>query len=129
MIMKYKLHICRMAKICHIIPSIPWNKHQDGKLASIPSCVIDMFLKDPASITIEELLSALMRFRRPDQMLLVEVHTVFPVDAVSQTNGTFMQWLLCIEVQRLLSESDSESVSESESNEFIISSFLPSTTN
>ena len=62
-----------------------------------------MFFKDPASITIEELLSALMRFRRPDQMLIVEVHTVFPVDAVSHTNGIFVQGLLCTEVQRRLS--------------------------
>ena len=89
-----------------------------------------MFFKDAASITIEELLSALMRFRRPDQMLLVEVHTVFPVDVtVSQTNGTFIQWLICIEVQRQWSKSEWQSVSVSESKEFIISSFEAPITN
>ena len=72
---------------------IPWNKHQEGNVDSNPSS--DDKDKDsgkdseaftsPRSIANEVLLSAFIRFRRPDQVLLSDVHTVLPGETTSHS--------------------------------------------
>ena len=64
---------------------IPANEHQLGNVDNNSSSHdrdIDIDIESftsPPSFVNEDLLSALTRFRRPDQVLLVDIHTVSPI--------------------------------------------------
>ena len=61
----------------HLI--LPINEHQDGKVDCNALCDFREPLTSVTfNVNVESLLNALIRFLRPDQVLLSDVQTVFP---------------------------------------------------
>ena len=58
--------------------SIPTKEHHVGKADCIDTCDCSTFFASTRSTIIEELLLALIKFLRPDHVLLTADHAIFP---------------------------------------------------